>query len=170
MYCPHCFHLNLPGADQCTKCLFDLASVDRPAPQDKVDASLMTDPITVLHPKEPVCIRDSATLGEALARMIDRGVGALLVTDATGALAGVLTERDFLARVASEPSFEHLPIAHFMTPEPESVAPSDTLAYAMRKMSVGGYRHMPVVEWGKPVGVFSVRDLLKHVSKLCSSP
>lgn len=167
MYCPHCSHLNLPGTDQCAKCLFDLASVDLPMPQDKIEASLMGDPVRVLHPKLPVCVPVSSTLGKAMARMIDRGVGAILVTDSKSELCGILTERDFLVKVAGEPDFEHLPVERFMTSEPETVALTDTLAFALRKMNVGGYRHMPVVERGVPVGVFSVRDLLRHVTRLC---
>jgi CBS domain-containing protein len=168
MYCPHCSHLNLPGADQCAKCLFDLASVDLPAPQDKIDASLMTDSVQVLGPKTPVTIAGTATLGDALARMLDRGVGALLVTGPNQLLEGILTERDFLDKAAGVPDFERLPIERFMTRDPVSVAPTDTLAFAVQKMSLGNYRHMPVVENGVPVGVFSVRDLLKHVTRLCS--
>jgi CBS domain-containing protein len=168
MYCPHCSHLNLPGSDQCGRCLFDLASVDLPVPQDKIDASLMTDPVQVLSPKAPVTISAHASLGEALARMLDRSVGALLVTDRSERLLGILTERDFLEKIAGLPDFERLPAERFMTRDPESVAPTDTLAFAMRKMSVGGYRHMPVVDEGVPVGVFSVRDLLRHVTRLCT--
>jgi CBS domain-containing protein len=167
MYCPHCSHLNLPGADQCAKCLFDLASIDLPVPQDKIDASLMTDSVEVLAPKVPVCIADTASLGDALEKMLDRGVGALLVTDGGSKLRGILTERDFLTRIAGVPDFERRRVSDYMTAEPESVAPTDTLAFAVRKMSVGGFRHMPVVEGSVPVGVFSVRDLLKHVTKLC---
>ena len=83
-------------------------------------------------------------------------------------LRGILTERDFLAKIAGLAEFERQPVSRFMTGNPETVSPADTVAFAMRKMSVGGFRHMPVSENGSPVGVFSVRDLLKHVTKLCS--
>jgi len=168
MYCPHCSQLNLPGADQCTQCLFDLASVDVPVPQDKIDASLMMDSVEILEPRVPVTIAATASLGDAMTRMVDRGVGAVLLTDPSSQLVGILTERDFLDRVAGVAEFEHLPASRYMTLHPESVAPTDTLAYALQKMSVGGYRHMPVVKNGVPVGVFSVRDLLRHVTRLCS--
>ncbi len=168
MYCPHCSHLNLPGTDQCAKCLFDLASVDLPVPQDKIDASLMADSVQALGPRPPVTIAGTATLGDALTRMLDRGVGALLVIDEHQLLQGILTERDFLEKAAGVAEFERLPVESVMTRDPESVSPGDSLAFAVRKMSVGNYRHMPVVENGSPVGVFSVRDLLRHVTRLCS--
>jgi CBS domain-containing protein len=54
-----------------------------------------------------------------------------------------------------------------MTPKPETVAPSDILAVALGRMDTGGYRHMPVVENGRPVGVISVRDVLRHLTAFC---
>jgi len=44
---------------------------------------------------------------------------------------------------------------------------TDTLALALQKMDVGGYRHLPVVDEGKPVGVISVRDMMRHLTRLC---
>jgi len=55
----------------------------------------------------------------------------------------------------------------FMTANPETVSTSDTLAFAIHKMDVGGYRHLPVIHHGAPVGVVSVRDMLRHITRLC---
>jgi CBS domain-containing protein len=167
MYCPSCGHQNLPGADQCEKCLLDLAALDRPAPQDKIESSLMTDTVAVLSPKPPVTVGPNGTLGDAVRLMMDRGVGALLVVTPSGRLLGILTERDFLTKVAGESDFAARSVGGFMTADPETVAPTDPLALALQRMDVGGYRHLPVVEGGRPVGVVSVRDVLRHVTKLC---
>ena len=43
----------------------------------------------------------------------------------------------------------------------------DTLAFALHKMDVGGYRHVPVVKGGQPLGMLSVRDMLRHITRLC---
>ena len=43
----------------------------------------------------------------------------------------------------------------------------DTLAFALHKMDVGGYRHLPILREGRPVGVLSVRDMLRHITRLC---
>jgi CBS domain-containing protein len=57
-----------------------------------------------------------------------------------------------------------------MTADPETVGPEDRLAVALQKMDVGGYRHLPVVEEdGVPVGLVSVRDVIRHITKLCGS-
>jgi CBS domain-containing protein len=167
MYCPTCGHLNLPGADACEKCQLPLANLDVPAPNDRLERTLMTEPVASLGPREPVTIAAADDLGRAIQRMIDRGVGALLVTDAAGGLVGILTERDFLTKVAGEAGFEARPVSDFMTPRPEAVGPADSLAFALGKMDAGGYRHLPVVEDGRPVGVISVRDVLRYLTGLC---
>ncbi|MDB5312899.1 MAG: hypothetical protein JWO38_7101 [Gemmataceae bacterium] len=167
MYCPACGHQNNPGSDACGNCMLSLAHLDEPAPHDRVERSLMTEPVAVLAPREPVTVPADADLGRAIRQMIDRGVGAVLVVGPDGGLAGILTERDFLSKVAGHPGFASLPVRDFMTPGPETVSPADTLAFALGKMDAGGYRHLPVVEGGRPVGVVSVRDILRHVTKLC---
>jgi CBS domain-containing protein len=57
-----------------------------------------------------------------------------------------------------------------MTPNPETVSSGDTLAFALHKMDGGGYRHLPVISGGRPTGVISVRDLLRHFTRLCRVP
>jgi CBS domain-containing protein len=168
MRCPTCGQQNLPGSDLCAACETPLAPLDLPTPFDKIESSLMADPVAVLAPKPPVTVPRGATLGEAVRRMMDRGVGAVLVTGEAERLVGILTERDFLTKVAGQPTFPELPVADFMTPSPETVRPTDPLAFALFKMDTGGYRHLPVVDGGEqPVGVVSVRDVLRHVTKIC---
>lgn len=167
MICPSCGQTNLPGADSCDWCQFSLTAMDRPVPQDRVDRSLMADPVSILSPRTPVTIPHDADLGNAVGAMMARGVGAVLVTNADGQLAGILTERDFLTKVAGQPGYRMLPVRDFMTAKPETVSPTHTLAFVLSKMAGGNYRHLPVVEGGKPVGVVSVRDILRHVVGLC---
>jgi CBS domain-containing protein len=168
MICPLCGHKgNLPGADWCEKCQFDLSAVDRPTAADRVEHSLMTESVAVLGPRDPVTIPADATLGHAVRQMIAQRVGALLVTDADGRLVGILTERDFLTKVAGSSGFAEHRVEAFMTRDPETVAPADPLAFALGKMAGGGYRHLPVVDGGRPLGVISVRDLLRHILGQC---
>ena len=57
------------------------------------------------------------------------------------------------------------PLPLFMTPNPEAVTIADTLAFALHKMDIGGYRHLPVVSLtGEPVGIISARDILRHLT------
>src|SRR5436305_467094 len=143
MYCPACGHLNLPGNDVCERCLVSLAHVDGPVPHDRVERGLMTETVAGLCPREPVTVPADADLGRAARLMLEQKVGAVLVTDPAGGLVGILTERDFLCKVAGQPGFEALPVRDFMTPNPETVAPTDPLAFALGRMDAGGYRHLP---------------------------
>ena len=168
MICPVCgYKGNLPGTDWCESCQFDLSALDRPAAFDRVELSLMTETVADLGPREPVTVPADADLGQAMRAMLGRRVGAVLVTAAGGKLAGILTERDFLTKVAGAAGFERLPVTDFMTRNPETVTADDPLSVALAKMAGGGYRHLPVVADDTPVGVVSVRDVLRHIVQLC---
>jgi CBS domain-containing protein len=170
MLCPSCGQTNVPGADECARCLFPLASLDNTlAGSDAVEASVLNDPVRTLKFKTPVTIPVDGKLGLALDRMVEHGVGALLVVDSEGRLVGILTERDYVRKVVGQLSdYAHHPLQKYMTPDPETVGPEDRIAVALLKMDDGGYRHLPVVEEdGRPVGLVSVRDVIRHVTKLC---
>ena len=168
MICPSCGHQNLPGSDECARCMFDLMSLDGPEAHDRVEASVMLDSVEALRPKEPVTISATALLGDALQMMVDKEIGALLVTDESKRLVGILTERDYLTKVVGLiADYPRQPLQPIMTLNPETVSPSDSIAFAMQKMDVGGYRHLPVVEDGRPVGIISVRDVIRHITRLC---
>ena len=169
MYCPACQTANPPGSDACGHCGTPLARLDEPAPHDRVERGLMADPVSALGPRDPVTVPLDADLGAAVRAMIAGGIGAVLVVHPDGTLAGILTERDFLSKVADRPGFAALPARDFMTPDPETVGPADRIAVALGRMDGGGYRHLPVVDGGRPVGVVSVRDILRYVTRLCQA-
>ncbi|MCS7020492.1 MAG: CBS domain-containing protein [Gemmataceae bacterium] len=167
MRCPACDHVNPPGADECERCQMPLSTLDLPQPQGPVETSLMTDTVMVLQPRPPVTIAADAPLGAAMQAMVQHKVGALLVTDPQGVLIGILTERDFLLRIAGTADYERHLVRDYMTPQPETVQSSDILAVALARMDAGGYRHLPVVHNGQPVGVISIRDVLRHLTRFC---
>jgi CBS domain-containing protein len=100
-------------------------------------------------------------LGEVAQRMCDRDVGAVLVMEGES-LAGILTERDVLRAVAAGIGEDTL-VADHMTRDPETMSPDDTTEHAAVLMIHGGFRHMPLVEGDRVVGVLSIRDLMKVV-------
>jgi CBS domain-containing protein len=170
MICPTCNYDNLPGSEACERCLQDLTQLDQPVAQDRVQRSLMEDPVSALHPHQPITVGIDTPLRDAIRAMVNGNIGALLVVDANDNLAGVLTERDLLLKVAGrvDPS-DTRPVREFMTPNPETVRSTDSLAFVLHKMDVGGYRHLPILDRGKVVGVISVRDMLRHFTRLCNS-
>jgi CBS domain-containing protein len=158
----------VPGSEQCSNCLHDLTQLDRPIAQDRVERSLMEDPVSVLNPGRAVTLSPTATVAEAMQTMLARNIGALLIVADNGKLVGIFSERDLLTKVAgAEPDCTARPVREYMTPNPETVRQTDSLGFALHKMDVGGYRHLPVIKDGQPLGMISVRDMLRHITQLC---
>ena len=102
----------------------------------------------------------SASVFEAAALMKRQEKGALLVLDGSR-LVGIVTERDIVFRVVApgrDPRQTRL--SEVMTPQPLCVHPDKPFLHALRIMHEGGFRHLPVVEHGRPTGVLSARDAL----------
>ncbi len=168
MICPTCNFDNLPGCEQCYHCLHDLTQLDRPTAHDRVHESLLHDTVSVLQPRAPLTLSPGATVRQALRTMLDNDVGALPVLDESGRLVGIFSERDLLTRVAGiEGGQASRPVRELMTRNPETVRETDNLALVLHKMDSGGYRHLPVLRDGRLVGMISVRDMLRHVTRLC---
>jgi CBS domain-containing protein len=128
----------------------------------------MEDSVSILTPQKPITVRPTTTVREAVQIMLASDIGAILVVDTDSQLLGIFSERDLLTKVAGiHQSFADLPVQQFMTANPETVTAKDTLAFALHKMDVGGYRHLPVVLEGRPAGVISVRDMVRHITQLC---
>jgi CBS domain-containing protein len=98
--------------------------------------------------------------------MTDEHIGCLCVVR-DGVLSGILTERDIVARVAGprrDP--KTLKVEEVMTPDPEYLLSDDTVAFALNRMHVGGFRHVPLIDkQGKPTGVISVKDIVSHLAR-----
>jgi len=170
MICPNCGFDNLPGESECRRCMSDLTALDRPTPGDRVEFSLMRDTVGKLHPRPPVTLPQGSTVAQAVQTLTDHDVGAILIVDQAGTLLGIFSERDLLLKVAGhERPLTELCVDDFMTWRPQTVRPEDCLAFALHKMDIGGYRHLPVVRDGKPIGMLSVRDLIRHMTRLVSS-
>ena len=96
---------------------------------------------------------------EVAQRMVERNLGAVLVLDG-GRLVGIMTERDLLRAVARGLRGD-APVAEYMTNNPDTIAPDDTMQHAGVLMIHGGFRHLPVVEREEVVGILSIRDLMR---------
>jgi len=115
---------------------------------------------SIIENQELVTAPADTTVSEAARMMKQRHVGAVMVVE-DGKLVGVFTERDALFRVVAEGrDTKTTPLAGVMTHNPKTVHPDQSFAHALQMMHDGGFRHVPVVEDGKPVGIVSVRDAL----------
>jgi CBS domain-containing protein len=116
---------------------------------------LVTDHMT----RSLLSIAADATLGEAASRMAERGVGAVVVLEGD-TVAAILTERDVMKAVAAGQDGS-ASVTDWMTRHPDTIEPGDTTDHAASLMIHGGFRHLPVVEEGKVVGIVSIRDLMR---------
>lgn len=132
------------------------------------EANLSTDTATVNHlirrkGNQVFSIRPEDTLGTAVEILRDRRVGALLVTNNTGKLVGILSERDIVRKLADTPG-QTLPqrVDEVMTSKVEVCAPTDTLVSVLRRMTDGRFRHMPVMDADNLIGMVTIGDVVHY--------
>lgn len=166
LVCPACGAEDLiEGTDQCEHCSQTLTDLSIHVPKSSVEAALVRDTVNNLPVHPPVKIEPTTTVGEALTIMVEQGIGCVLIVESEK-LVGIFSERDALLRLgilANEKS--DLPISQLMTSNPTVIHAEDKIAFALHKMDLGGYRHMPVMEGDKPVSLISIRDLLKYITE-----
>lgn len=99
---------------------------------------------------------------EAIALLTKERIGALIVTGNKGEVLGILSERDIVRLLSNKDAnrFDN-PVSSAMTSEVKSCRPEDTIQHVMQVMTMSRFRHMPVVENGKLVGVISIGDVVK---------
>jgi CBS domain-containing protein len=159
--CPQCGFDNLQGVDECENCGFDLMSVDIPAPSTQFEAELVKIPLADLAHHKPLTIAASATAADAVHQMQHAGAGCLIVED-DGLVAGILSERDLVMKL-DDANLDGMTVAELMTSDPVVLRPDDSIAVAINKMAVGGFRHIPLVVDGHATGIVSARDVFRHI-------
>jgi CBS domain-containing protein len=115
----------------------------------------------VIAGQRMVSATPQTTVSDAARLMKQVNVGAIIVIGDAGHLAGIFTERDALFRVVAEgrdPQSTRL--GDVMTRHPQTVHPDKPLGHALHMMYEGGFRHVPVVENDRPIGMVSARDAL----------
>lgn len=165
--CPLCGYENLDGADACERCESSLSDLNLPQPHSREERHILRDRIFQLAPRRAITVDESTTVQEVLQALVKHNVGCVIVTRGED-LVGIFTERDALLRLNAD--FEELltrPISEFMTPNPATLEITDKVAYALQKMDLGGYRHIPVLTDGRLTGVISLRDMLRYFSDQC---
>jgi len=114
----------------------------------------------VMDPRKLILVPGALTVRAAAELMKSRHYGAVLITDGD-ALLGIFTERDALFRVIAvgrDP--DTTPVSAVMTKNPKTISPEKTFGHAMLMMHKGGFRHVPVMDGGKLVGMVSSRNAL----------
>jgi CBS domain-containing protein len=115
-------------------------------------AEFMTREVLIVAPED--------TIGEAAQKMVDEGVSSVVVSD-FGRLIGILTERDLTRAVAGRTHSSEARVREWMTSDPITVTESTPVEEAARTMLDQGFRHLPVVQDDRPVGIVSIRDIAR---------
>jgi CBS domain-containing protein len=161
MLCPVCRHDNFEGEDYCENCGADLAGGDTPEAAIDFQGRLLGEHLDALEVGRPAAVDPGTSVHAAIERMHGEGLDCLLVESA-GRLVGIFTERDAVLKVAGKPA-EAFDVREVMTPDPVVLRRDDTLAVAIHKMAVGGFRHIPIMDGEAAVGVVTARDVFRHI-------
>jgi CBS domain-containing protein len=116
-----------------------------------------------LKGRQVFSVTPSATVYEAIERMSEKGVGALLVMS-EGQLAGIISERDYARKVIlKDRSSKQTQVREIMTSSVITVTPKETVELCLRTMTEHRIRHLPVVDRDKVVGMISIGDLVNWI-------
>jgi predicted transcriptional regulator len=165
MICPSCGYDNMEGADRCEECVTSLRQFDVPgARSEGLTRSVMEDDLRELD-QEFLGVTSDTPAIDAVLKMKDSRVGCALVID-EGKLVGIFTERDILNKLAGKKALAPTTaVRELMSPNPESLRETDSVATALSKMSLGRYRHIPVRKSDGTFGVTSIKHVLKYIAK-----
>ena len=167
MICPSCQYDNIEGVDRCENCMKPLRNLDVP----RADAtkglvrSVMEDELAQLEQEESLTAAPDEPVTDVIERMKQANRGCVLVLDGDN-LAGIFTERDALRKVAGAGAQEatKVPVSELMTPKPETLQETDSVAAAFNRMSIGRYTHVPVEKTDGTYTVVSADHLLKYIA------
>jgi CBS domain-containing protein len=149
----------------------DVLEGDETAPEvgrhHDVGREMLETAIGELKRLPAVTVAPTATVARAAELMRKKKIGAVLVKQGR-ALVGIFTERDLVTRAMPTRAWASAPVKKFMTPRPETLRLADPVAYALNKMSVGRFRHVPLLDAkGELAGILSIRDVVDFIVDLC---
>lgn len=166
MICPACGSSNLPGVDRCIECLSPFSKLDIPLPTVGLQKRLMEDTVAALKPRSAITVSSETSVHQSIQLLKDKGVGCVLVMDGEH-LVGIFSERDVLYKmIGKEYLFQTTQINKVMTPRPVTLNLDDSIRFALHQMSVGGFRHIPILSPNQPLKIISVRDVLGYICQL----
>lgn len=166
MDCPSCGTFNLVGAEVCDNCGADLAGHDTPQPAVSFHGRLLGEHLHDIGATPPVTVTADMPVDTVIEHMHADEIDCVLVM-ADDRLVGIFTDRDAVVKVAGK-QLTSATVGAFMTSDPVVLRHDDPIAVAIHKMAVGGFRHIPIVERGRPTGVVTARDVFHHLAQTLS--
>lgn len=166
LVCPYCEHENIDGADFCDECEQPLIAQTMPRAVTSLERSIMKDRIEALGPKEPMVVEPDAPVGMVIKLMYGHRVGCAVVVDDERRPIGIFSERDALMRLGPDAaSLAARPVSQFMTTPVSCLQGRDKIAFALHRMDLGGFRHVPITDGERVTGVISIRDILRYFTE-----
>lgn len=169
--CPHCDTENIQGVELCANCGQPLTHLEKLVPATEVERSLLKDRLSVLEPSQPVVsVGPDVPLRDVISLLAGRSIGCVLVVR-EGRVEGIFSERDVLCKIgARAEELAERPVSEFMTRDPQTLDLKAKVAFAVHRMDLGSYRHVPIVnEGGQPAAIVSVRDILRYLTEKMAS-
>jgi CBS domain-containing protein len=131
---------------------------------ERIESAVLETPVEELMRPDPFVVEADATVVMAVEAMNEHRTGCVLV-QSHGKLVGIFTERDVLRHVIFHDGNRTWKVETVMTPRPETLPPTASVAFALNKMSVDGYRHIPIVDKvGTAIGVLSMKDIVHFLA------
>jgi signal-transduction protein with cAMP-binding, CBS, and nucleotidyltransferase domain len=161
MLCPVCRFDNFEGEDICANCGAGLANADTPQPALDYHDTVLGEHLDRLGIGSPTIVAPSLPVADAIRQMHSSGGDCLLVVEGDQ-LVGIFTDRDAVVK-ATDKRLAMYRVRDFMTADPVVLRHDDTLAVAIHKMAVGEFRHIPIVDDGRPIGVVAAADVFRHL-------
>ncbi|HEY3028246.1 MAG TPA: CBS domain-containing protein [Pyrinomonadaceae bacterium] len=167
MLCPSCGHENIEGTDRCENCLSSFRDLDVPRAENAsgLARSVMEDDLRRLHQEESLFVSPDTPAREVVRRMKEAHTGCALVLDG-GQLKGIFTEHDVLCKMTGAAGVAvDVEVKTLMSPNPETLRETDSVAAALNKMSLGRYRHLPIIKKDGGYSVASIKSVLNYIAR-----
>jgi CBS domain-containing protein len=165
MICPSCSFDNIEGVDRCENCGHDLRGIDQPdAPGAERGLEFIYQRLADLPAKRPSEVEVTDPVYLAVRMMQSEDTGCVLVMNERH-LAGIITPWDILHKVAGpNEDLNAVTCGQIMTADPVFLRDDDNIAVAINKMSIGGFRHIPLLQGGTPTAVLSIGDVFQYIA------
>lgn len=141
----------------------DMYEADDASPRMPLPGEVLRRPVSdIEYPEDPVCVAPETRVGDAIQTLADRDIGALPVIE-DRKIVGLFAVRDLLVKGLWDGTKLDRPIREFMTPDPITLTPHDTIAFALNRAVIGRYSHIPLVDSaGNLNGILAMRDVIAY--------
>ncbi len=136
--------------------------------ENELKRDIRESKLSELNPRLSVRVPSDTSVKDVIQIMVDKKIGAVLLVE-ENKLVGIFSERDIISKIALDyDTLKDDPISSYMTPEPVQLNIDDTIAFALNRMDVGDYRHIPLTDDANvPTGIVAVRDIIRYIDYKC---